>query len=74
MHANIAIWECDYKLTVYDKSQGPKSTQSTISRTFGVPEKNTPHSDINFKAVIIFAYFSVICETTLSSSEEIKIQ
>jgi hypothetical protein len=45
-----------------------------IQNEFGVPEKNTPHSDINFKAVIIFAYFSVICETTLSSSEEIKIQ
>ncbi len=40
MHATIAIWEGDDKLTVYDKSQGPKSTQFTISRTFGIPDKN----------------------------------
>jgi xanthine dehydrogenase YagR molybdenum-binding subunit len=40
MHATIAVWEGDNKLTVYDKSQGPKGTQSTLARTFGIPEKN----------------------------------
>ncbi len=40
MHATIAIWDGDDKLTLYDKTQGPKSTQSTIARTFGLPEKN----------------------------------
>ncbi|MEI6586363.1 MAG: xanthine dehydrogenase family protein molybdopterin-binding subunit [Sediminibacterium sp.] len=40
MHSSIAIWEGDDKLTLYDKSQGPKGTQSTIARTFGIPEKN----------------------------------
>jgi xanthine dehydrogenase YagR molybdenum-binding subunit len=40
MHSSIAIWDGDDKLTLYDKSQGPKGTQSTIARTFGIPEKN----------------------------------
>ena len=40
MHATIAYWEGEDKITVYDKTQGPKSTQSTIARTFGLPEKN----------------------------------
>lgn len=40
MHATIAVWEGDDKLTVYDKNQGPRSTQVTLSRTFGLPEKN----------------------------------
>lgn len=39
MHASIALWEGDDKLTVYDKSQGPKSTQGALSRLFGLPEK-----------------------------------
>ena len=40
MHATIAVWEGVDKITVYDKTQGPKSTQSTIARTFGLLEKN----------------------------------
>jgi xanthine dehydrogenase YagR molybdenum-binding subunit len=40
MHATIAHWEAEDKITLYDKTQGPKSTQSTIARTFGLPEKN----------------------------------
>lgn len=40
MHASIAVWEGEDKLIVYDKSQGPKSTQGALSRLFGVPEKN----------------------------------
>ena len=40
MHATIAIWEGDDKLTVYDKSQGPKGTQSQLARCFGLEEKN----------------------------------
>ena len=40
MHATIAYWEGEDKITVYDKTQGPKSTQSTIAKTFGLPEKN----------------------------------
>lgn len=40
MHATIAIWEGEDKLTLYDKTQGPKSTQSTMAKTFGLSEKN----------------------------------
>lgn len=40
LHASIAVWEGEDKLTVYDKSQGPKSTQGALSRLFGLPEKN----------------------------------
>jgi len=39
MHATIAFWEAEDKVTLYDKTQGPKSTQGTIARTFGLPEK-----------------------------------
>jgi len=39
MHATIASWEGD-KLTVYDKSQGPKGVQSELARIFGLDEKN----------------------------------
>ena len=40
MHATIAVWDGADKLTLYDKTQGPKSVQSTIARAFGLPEKN----------------------------------
>lgn len=40
LHATIAVWEGDDKLTVYDKSQGPKGTQSELARNFGLDEKN----------------------------------
>lgn len=40
LFATIAFWEADDKLIVYDKTQGPKSTQSTLARTFGLPDKN----------------------------------
>ncbi|MBI3138863.1 MAG: xanthine dehydrogenase family protein molybdopterin-binding subunit [Sphingobacteriales bacterium] len=40
LHASIAVWEDDDKLTVYDKSQGPKGTQSELARNFGLEEKN----------------------------------
>ncbi len=40
MHATIAVWDGDNKLTVYDKSQGPKGTQSELARNFGLEEKN----------------------------------
>ena len=39
MHATIAVWEGG-KLTVYDKSQGPKGVQGELSRVFGLDEKN----------------------------------
>jgi xanthine dehydrogenase YagR molybdenum-binding subunit len=38
MHATIAVWEGD-QLTVYDKSQGPKSVQSELARLFALDEK-----------------------------------
>ena len=50
------------------------SLKEAMQNKFGVPEKNTSHSDINLKAATILSYFSVICETTLSSSEKIIIQ
>ena len=40
MHATIAFWEGDDKVTLYDKTQGPKSTQTTVARTFGLLDKN----------------------------------
>jgi xanthine dehydrogenase YagR molybdenum-binding subunit len=40
MHSTIAIWEGDDQLTVYDKTQGPKSTQNTLAKTFDIPQKN----------------------------------
>ncbi len=40
LFATIAYWEGDDKITLYDKTQGPKSTQSTVARTFGLTDKN----------------------------------
>lgn len=40
MHATIAVWEDDDKLTVYDKSQGPKSTQNDLRLLFNLPVQN----------------------------------
>lgn len=40
LQATIAYWEAEDKLLLYDKTQGPKSTQGVVARTFGIPEKN----------------------------------
>lgn len=40
LHATVALWEGDDKLLVYDKTQGPKGTQSELARLFGIEEKN----------------------------------
>ena len=40
MHATVAFWEGEDKVTLYDKTQGPKSTQATVARTFGLQDKN----------------------------------
>lgn len=40
LHATVAQWEADDKLLVYDKSQGPKGTQSELARLFGIDPKN----------------------------------
>lgn len=40
MHATIAVWDGDDKLTVYDKTQGPKSTQAALAGNFGLDPKN----------------------------------
>ena len=40
MHSSIAVWEGDDKLTVYDKTQNPKRTQSAIASAFGISDKN----------------------------------
>jgi len=40
LFATIAHWEGEDKITLYDKTQGPKSTQSTVAKTFGLPDKN----------------------------------
>ena len=40
LHATIAAWDGDDKLTVYDKSQGPKGTQRDLAQCFGLDEKN----------------------------------
>jgi len=40
LQATIAYWEAEDKVLLYDKTQGPKSTQNIVARTFGLPEKN----------------------------------
>jgi xanthine dehydrogenase YagR molybdenum-binding subunit len=40
LHATIAAWDGDDKLTVYDKSQGPKGVQRDLAKNFGLDEKN----------------------------------
>ena len=40
LHATIAAWDGDDKLTVYDKSQGPKGTQRELAQNFALEEKN----------------------------------
>ncbi len=40
LHATIAAWDGDDKLTVYDKSQGPKGVQRNLAQNFGLDEKN----------------------------------
>ncbi|MFL5809148.1 MAG: xanthine dehydrogenase family protein molybdopterin-binding subunit [Flavisolibacter sp.] len=40
LHATIAMWEDDDKITVYDKTQGVKSTQRSIMNAFKLPEEN----------------------------------
>lgn len=40
LHATIAHWEAKDKLLVYDKSQGPKGTQSELARLFGIDARN----------------------------------
>jgi xanthine dehydrogenase YagR molybdenum-binding subunit len=40
MHGTVAVWEGGDKLTVYDKSQGPKSVQGELARIFALDEKN----------------------------------
>ena len=40
MHATIVKWEGDDKVTVWEKTQGVKSTQRDIMQAFGLIEKN----------------------------------
>ena len=40
LHATIALWDGDDKLTVYDKSQGPKGVQGNLAKNFALDEKN----------------------------------
>ncbi|PZR25378.1 MAG: xanthine dehydrogenase family protein molybdopterin-binding subunit [Citrobacter freundii] len=40
MHAIIAHWEAPDKITVYDKTQGPKDTQGDLMQAFQLPEAN----------------------------------
>lgn len=40
MHATIVKWEGDDKVTVWEKTQGVKSTQRDIVQAFGLTEKN----------------------------------
>jgi xanthine dehydrogenase YagR molybdenum-binding subunit len=40
MHAIIARWEGVDKITVWDKTQGVKDTQSTLSKLFNLPPEN----------------------------------
>lgn len=40
MHAIIAHWDAENKITVWDKTQGVKDTQSNIAQTFKIPVEN----------------------------------
>ncbi len=40
LQTTIAVWDGDDKLTVYDKTQGPKSTQSALAGCFDLDQKN----------------------------------
>ncbi|HEY4324082.1 MAG TPA: xanthine dehydrogenase family protein molybdopterin-binding subunit [Mucilaginibacter sp.] len=40
LHAIIARWDADDKITVWDKTQGVKDTQSNIAQTFKIPVEN----------------------------------
>jgi xanthine dehydrogenase YagR molybdenum-binding subunit len=40
LHGMIADWHANDQVTVYAKTQGVKSTQATIARTFGIPQEN----------------------------------
>jgi xanthine dehydrogenase YagR molybdenum-binding subunit len=40
LHAIVARWDADDKITVWDKTQGVKDTQSNIARIFGIPVEN----------------------------------
>ena len=40
LHATIAIWNGDDKVTVYEKTQGVKSTQRSIMNAFKLKEEN----------------------------------
>src|SRR5579872_4679572 len=40
MHAIVARWDADDKITVWDKTQGVKDTQSNIAQTFKIPVEN----------------------------------
>ena len=40
LHATIARWDADDKITVYTKTQGVKSTQRSIAQAFKLPPEN----------------------------------
>jgi xanthine dehydrogenase YagR molybdenum-binding subunit len=40
LHAIVARWDAADKLTVWDKTQGVKDTQSNLARIFGIPVEN----------------------------------
>jgi xanthine dehydrogenase YagR molybdenum-binding subunit len=40
LHAIIALWQSEDKVTVYDKTQGVKATQKSIMNVFKLPEEN----------------------------------
>jgi xanthine dehydrogenase YagR molybdenum-binding subunit len=40
LHSTIAVWEGNDKVTVYDKTQGVKSTQRAVMQAYGLKEEN----------------------------------
>jgi xanthine dehydrogenase YagR molybdenum-binding subunit len=40
LHSTIAVWDGEDKVTVYDKTQGVKSTQRSVMQAFGLKEEN----------------------------------
>jgi xanthine dehydrogenase YagR molybdenum-binding subunit len=40
MHATVAVWQGDSRLTVYDSSQGIFGVRNRLATTFGIPREN----------------------------------
>lgn len=80
-HNNEAIRPLAHKLihmrmfpTLEQENKKVTAVKDAIENSFGFPSIDSKHKEINLKAIIVLAYFNVICETLLASSENITHQ